>query len=231
MINEEIIGGLVSALSRGEPLEKAMMTFFNAGYGKGEIEESAQEVYKQLGPQAMGIKGSLQDTIDEIALQAGVKEDKAAKTPAPTPNPNPNTPKDQIQLQNASDKKAPEIDNPHKDKNKVPQNVSQYGKNNFNNNQYQNADDITNKIVDAIKGIKGVSIPSRIEIVQRNIDSKPSPAVVQKVSDYSGAPQKTVGKAATYILIVVLILLLGALAAVFFFKADLIKFFNNAGLG
>lgn len=229
MINEEIIGGLVSALSRGEPLEKAMMTFFNAGYGKGEIEESAQEVYKQLGPQAMGIKGSLQDTINEIALQTGVKDDKPSKTP--NVNSNLNAPKDQIQLQNASDKKASEINNFNKDKNKVPQNVSQYGKNNFNNNQYQNVDDITNKIVDAIKGIKGVSIPSRIEIVQRNIDSKPSPAVVQKVSDYSGAPQKTVGKAATYILIVVLILLLGALAAVFFFKADLIKFFNNAGLG
>lgn len=229
MINEEIIGGLVSALSRGEPLEKAMMTFFNAGYGKGEIEESAQEVYKQLGPQAMGIKGSLQDTINEISLQTGVKDDKPSKTP--NVNSNLNAPKDQIQLQNASDKKASEINNFHKDKNKVPQNVSQYGKNNFNNNQYQNVDDITNKIVDAIKGIKGVSIPSRIEIVQRNIDSKSSPAVVQKVSDYSGAPQKTVGKAATYILIVVLILLLGALAAVFFFKADLIKFFNNAGLG
>jgi hypothetical protein len=228
MINEEIIGGLVSALSRGEPLEKAMMTFFNAGYGKDEIEESAQEVYKQLGPQAMGIaKGSLQDKIDEIAIKAGVTEDKTPKAlPA-----NPNVNADKIQLQNTSDKKAPDINNPHKEKNKVPQNVSQYGNNNLNNNQYQNADDITNKIVDAIKGIKGVSIPSRIEIVQRNIDSKPSPSVIQKVSDYSGAPQKTVSKAATYILIVVLILLLGALAAVFFFKADLIKFFNNAGLG
>ena len=227
MVNEEIIGGLVSALSRGEPLEKAMMTFFNAGYGKDEIEASAQEVYKQLGPQAMGVKGSLQDTIDEIAIKAGVTEDKTAKTPAPNPNVNAN----KIQLQNASDKKSPEINNPHKEKNKVPQNISQYGPNNFNSNQFQNPDDITNKIVDAIKGLKQVNIPSRIEIVQRNIDSKPAPAVIQKVSDYSGAPQKTVSKAATYILIVVLILLLGASAAVFFFKTDLIKFFNNAGLG
>lgn len=227
MINEEIIGGLVSALSRGEPLEKAMMTFFNAGYGKDEIEESAQEVYKQLGPQAMGIvKGSLQDKIEEIAIKAGVTEDKTPKTP-----PNPNVNADKIQLQNASEKKAPEANNLPKEKNKVPQNISNYDPNNFNSNQFQNTDDITNKIMDAIKGLKQVNIPSRIEIVNRNIDSKPSPTVIQKASDYSGAPQKTISKAATYVLVVVLVLLLGALAAVFFFKTDLIKFFNNIGLG
>lgn len=226
MINEEIVGGLVSALSRGEPLEKAMMTFFNAGYKKDEIEESAQEVYNQLGPQVMGVKGSLQETIDEIAIKAGVTEDKTPKTP-----PNPNVNADKIQLQNVSEKKAPEVNNLPKEKNKVPQKISKYGPNNFNSNQYQNADEITNKIVDAIKGLKQTNIPSRIEIVHRNIDSKPLPTVVQKVSDYSGAPPKTISKAATYILFVVLILLLGALAAVFFFKEDLIKFFNNMGLG
>jgi hypothetical protein len=227
MINEEIVGGLVSALSRGEPLEKAMMTFFNAGYKKEEIEGSAKEVYNQLGPQAMGVKGSLQDTIDEIALKAGVPKDDNANKPKPNPNIN----ADKIQLQTSSDKKAPNlnISNPNKDKNKIPQNFSHYGQPNLST-QYQNADDITNKIVDAIKGLKQVNIPSRIEIVQRSIDPKPS-TIIQKVSDYSGAPQKTVSKAATYVLIVVLILLLGALAAVFFFKADLIKFFNNAGLG
>ncbi|MCX6751009.1 MAG: hypothetical protein NTZ83_06110, partial [Candidatus Pacearchaeota archaeon] len=72
MMNEEIIGGLISALSRGETLENAMMTFYNAGYKKEEIEESAKEVYNQLGSQLMGIKSSLQQTLDEIASKAGV---------------------------------------------------------------------------------------------------------------------------------------------------------------
>jgi hypothetical protein len=48
MINEEVVGGLISALSRGEPLEKAMMAFYNAGYKKEEIEESVREAHKQL---------------------------------------------------------------------------------------------------------------------------------------------------------------------------------------
>jgi hypothetical protein len=42
MVNEEIMGGLKSALERGESLKKAMMTFFNAGYKKEEIEEAAK---------------------------------------------------------------------------------------------------------------------------------------------------------------------------------------------
>jgi len=44
MINEEILGGLKAALARGESLEKAMMTFYNAGYDKTQIEESARSL-------------------------------------------------------------------------------------------------------------------------------------------------------------------------------------------
>ncbi|VVB83210.1 Uncharacterised protein [uncultured archaeon] len=41
-MNEEILGGLRSAIERGESLKKAMMTFYNAGYKKEQIEEAAQ---------------------------------------------------------------------------------------------------------------------------------------------------------------------------------------------
>lgn len=61
MVNEEIIGGLVSALSRGESLQKAMMTFYNAGYKKEEIEESAKAVYSQVGAQIASKTGSPQN--------------------------------------------------------------------------------------------------------------------------------------------------------------------------
>jgi hypothetical protein len=47
MINEEILGGLKSALERGESLKRAMMTFFNAGYKKEEIEEAAKNLTAQ----------------------------------------------------------------------------------------------------------------------------------------------------------------------------------------
>lgn len=41
-MNDEILGGLRNALERGDTLQKAMMTFYNAGYKKEEIEEAAR---------------------------------------------------------------------------------------------------------------------------------------------------------------------------------------------
>jgi hypothetical protein len=44
MINNEILGGLKAALDRGESLKRAMMTLYNSGYRKEEIEESARRL-------------------------------------------------------------------------------------------------------------------------------------------------------------------------------------------
>jgi hypothetical protein len=41
MVNEEIVGGIKNALERGDSLRDAMMSFFNAGYDRKEIEEAA----------------------------------------------------------------------------------------------------------------------------------------------------------------------------------------------
>lgn len=45
-MDEEVLGGLRSALERGESLQKAMMTLFNAGYKKEDIEEAAKLLVK-----------------------------------------------------------------------------------------------------------------------------------------------------------------------------------------
>ncbi len=42
MIREDILGGLKSGLSRGESLKQAMMTLYNAGYKKEEIEAATR---------------------------------------------------------------------------------------------------------------------------------------------------------------------------------------------
>ncbi len=44
MVKEEIFEGLKVALAKGETLQKAMMSFFNAGYSKEEIEEAARQL-------------------------------------------------------------------------------------------------------------------------------------------------------------------------------------------
>ena len=41
--NVEILGGIKSAVSRGETLKDAMMTFYQAGYEKSEIEKAARD--------------------------------------------------------------------------------------------------------------------------------------------------------------------------------------------
>lgn len=46
MVREDILGGLKNALSRGQTLMQAMMSFYNAGYMREEIEEAAR--YLQL---------------------------------------------------------------------------------------------------------------------------------------------------------------------------------------
>lgn len=47
MIDEGIFGGLKLALSKGESLKQAMMSFYNAGYKKEDIEDSARALQKQ----------------------------------------------------------------------------------------------------------------------------------------------------------------------------------------
>lgn len=51
VIREEILGGLKTALARGEPLKKAMMSFYNSGYAKKDIEEAARALYSPQFPQ------------------------------------------------------------------------------------------------------------------------------------------------------------------------------------
>lgn len=49
MVKVDILGGLREALTRGGSLKEAMISFYNAGYSKEEIEEAARALQMQ-GP-------------------------------------------------------------------------------------------------------------------------------------------------------------------------------------
>lgn len=51
MVREDILGGLKIALSKGQSLESAMQSFYNAGYKKEEIEEAARALYSSMSQQ------------------------------------------------------------------------------------------------------------------------------------------------------------------------------------
>lgn len=42
MVKEELVEGLKTAMIRGDSLQKAMFSFYNAGYKKADIEEAAR---------------------------------------------------------------------------------------------------------------------------------------------------------------------------------------------
>lgn len=67
-MNEEVLGGLRSALERGQTLERAMLTLFNSGYKKEDIEEAARSLL-QFQPSAQ-----LQPPIKTVAKSTIVKQ-------------------------------------------------------------------------------------------------------------------------------------------------------------
>lgn len=46
-MREDIIGGLRNAIGRGEPLEKAVRSFINAGYRESEVREAAKHINEE----------------------------------------------------------------------------------------------------------------------------------------------------------------------------------------
>ncbi|MEK6906629.1 MAG: hypothetical protein AABW81_03340 [Nanoarchaeota archaeon] len=48
MVREDILEGLKRAVQRGSTLQKAMVSFYNSGYTKEEIEDAARELQKQM---------------------------------------------------------------------------------------------------------------------------------------------------------------------------------------
>ena len=52
MSKEDIIGGLTLALEKGENLEQAMLSFFNAGYKREDVEGAARALQALFDPQS-----------------------------------------------------------------------------------------------------------------------------------------------------------------------------------
>ncbi len=70
MVKEEILEGLKYAVARGETLPKAMMSFYNAGYSKQDIEEAARALQASQLPQT---QQPLQQQAQPGQLQAPVR--------------------------------------------------------------------------------------------------------------------------------------------------------------
>ena len=82
MVNQEILGGLRAAVEKGESLQKAMMTFYNSGYPKKEVEQAARALKKegaQKIPQSSPKKVSSYGSKNEVIKKEKVKQNKTKK--------------------------------------------------------------------------------------------------------------------------------------------------------
>lgn len=102
MVREDILRGIQVAISRGESLEQAMYSFYNAGYSKKDVEEAAQALRTAMAEQQPVIQ-SLDKTSQ---ISKPIPEKKPIKE---TPKNQPTAPPQQIQqiqepkvVQNAS---------------------------------------------------------------------------------------------------------------------------------
>ena len=110
VVKEEIVEGLRAALARGQSLTKAMMSFYNAGYSKQDVEEASQALqYPQIQPQ-------VQQPVQPTKIQPQVQQPVQPTPPAQFQEP-------QTAFQPIQQIQPTPFQNPVN----IPQNVSQYG--------------------------------------------------------------------------------------------------------
>jgi len=183
MVNVDILEGLRSSLAKGKSLKQTMISFYNAGYKKEEIEEAARALqvqqFQQIQPHPTA---QAQQKVQAIKPQPTTQSAQLRET------------KPQIQPQQPIQPVKPRQLEPKKHPRKLFK--------------------------------KSVKIPKIRKFRKTIVKQKPE-RVAQKVSSYQKPAKKPERILMTFVLIFILLVLLGVLAAVFFFKTDLIGFFNS----
>ncbi len=167
---QDLLGGIEAGITRGQTLKEAMISLYNSGYEKPEIEKAARAyldiVNKRKSP------GTFPGEIADKAKEDSKEDEKKEK------------------LKEEEKKK----DKPSTETKKSPQVISSYG------------DEPKKKL----KKEKGYELG-------KNAPKDRDPNRKDEIRS----------KAATYLLVAILVFLLIALAAVFLFKEELVRFINN----
>ena len=74
MVKEEILAGLKYAIAKGEPLAEAMMSFYNAGYLKKDVEEAARALQISQLPQTQPLQQPTQPVKQPLQQQVQLKQ-------------------------------------------------------------------------------------------------------------------------------------------------------------
>ncbi len=206
LTNQEILGGLKSAVERGQSLKDAMMSFYQSGYKKEEIEDAARAyLYLQKGVSEVEVLKSREGVQkgEQAPKSAPAKVEPQKAAVSETVQKKPEAPK-----QNFPDQSI-----------KKPEEKKFFG-------IFGKKEDNENK--------KAVITPEKTKVPEEltPIKEEPKKAPVQKISGY-GEEKKEVkpvnvkSKAQTVTLTITLLVLVFILAMVFLFKAELVNFINS----
>ena len=195
MARGDIVGGLKTALSRGESLQKAMQSFYNAGYKKEEIEEAARELQREL-------------LVAQAMSQQNLQPKKTiAQETKKLPTTQPITTQGEIQ------QTKPE----QPEKKFLPLTTSQ-----------PKQEEVESTIQSKPTQTQPPQTTQALEHPQAMPQDYYTPPISQQVvSSYTQQATKSKIDFVTILLVVTLIVLLGVLAFVFFFKSELVEFLNR----
>ncbi|MCK5625176.1 hypothetical protein KAI04_05065 [Candidatus Pacearchaeota archaeon] len=193
MVREDILGGLRTASARGQTLRQSMMSFYNAGYLKEEIEEAAKVLQAEKnkpiqnqfapGPAAPIFQRSSSVGKDPNEKPKEILSQTAKLTPTQSAKP------------------------------QTIQKVSAYGQ--------------------PAQVTKPITKPTQPVPVKQPVQVQPvKTQTIQKASAYvqptqTTQPAKPKGKTIIFVLLAMLIILIGGLIAVFFFKNEILSFFGS----
>lgn len=129
MVKEEILEGLRLSVMKGEPLRKAMMSFYNAGYTKKDIEEAALALNAMPVQQRTPQQTPAQPIITSTEIQNPQNQPQAIPPPQPAPQIQPVQPVQPVQFVQPQFKQMPaQIFDPRfQSPMNVIQRVSEYG--------------------------------------------------------------------------------------------------------
>ncbi len=170
---QDLLGGIEAGISRGQTLKEAMISLYNSGYEKPEIEKAARAYLDIVN------KRKIAGVAPQVKPAEKPKEEDSEKK------------SEDLKKGKESDKKSSSFDSK-----KSPQVVSSYGQ--------ESQED---KKKDKKEKFK----------LGKNVPKEKDPSRGEEIRS----------KAATYLLIAILVFLLIALATVFLFKDELVRFINN----
>lgn len=205
LTNQEILGGLKAALERGQNLKQAMMSFYQAGYKKEEIEDAARAyLYLQRGNSEAEVLSKKQPP--QIK---GAENKESEKKPEAKPG-------GLFGKKKEEEKEKPKTGLPGKEGEikKEKHKFSLFGKKKEDEKKFSE--------------VGKTKVPEMGENNQKKEENK---KIVQKISGYDNPGKKEMGKfkskAVTSILVITLIVLVVILALVFLFKDELVNFVNG----